>query len=280
MSHTGTVTRPNLSPGIIRVITTGYVISKGQELVFRKPPITIDSEQYFPEFSRLALEERFILFLPENGKKFSYGDTVKFNMDYCVKWEKYLEKYKKELDEYQKDIIRLKRFALVEKFQFITKDMKEDDKEYLEVKKEFDKKKEQIQNFEFKYVATDIDHVPQDYILQPFFDIIGQLDERSIEKFIDGIDDIQTHNLKFITQVNCKNGNHYIKTVKVLDPDQFDDLFGPPEENWEGGLPKAPAEKKGCYVKDCSDVDNEIKNIGQHAISSDEYIPTLKARIC
>lgn len=241
MSHTGTVTRPNLSPGMIRVITTGYVVSKGDELVFRKPK-THDNDLD-------SARERFILFLPSKCRKYNYGDAVKFNLEYYKDWESTLRRdFSERIDECKSKVEKLK----------------------------------DISEFQFKYVATDVECLPTNFILNPFFNMISDLNEQSIENFTDKIKVITQYDLKYNLKVNCKNGNHSIKMVKVIDAGEFDGNYGGPEK--QGNITHTiksfiRRRPRKFYVKDCSDVDSEIDRKGQHSISSDAYIPTKEDRI-
>lgn len=241
MSHTGTVTRPNSSPGMIRVITTGYVVSKNNELVFRKPK-THDSPVD-------SAKERFILFLPSESRKYQYGDAVKFNLEYYKNWESTLKRdFGQRIDEFESKVNELKN----------------------------------INGFQFKYVSTDIECVPSKFILNPFFNMICDLDEQSIENYIDKIKGITQYHLKYNLKVNCKDGNHSIRMVKVIDADEFDWEYGDPEKelNIVGTMLSLIRKRlNSFYVKDCSDVDSEIDRKGQHSISSDEHIPTKEDRI-
>lgn len=243
MSHTGTVTRPNLSPGIIRVITTGYVVSKDSKIVFRKPA---DGDML-----NKSAEERFILFMEQNedgsAKKVERGTPVRFNLELLNDWLE--EKEKGDSSEYQKfmedkeekeTIVKdiLKRKIIDYKFPFVVD--AEVGRYYQNILK--NQLLSQVEGFEFKYIATEVVPMPEEFILTDFLNIIGLLDDQSMENFIDGIKGINYYSFWKQQPIYCAKGTEdemqfRVRNLEVLDALEFDSKYGKPdsgEELYEG----------------------------------------------
>lgn len=281
MSHTGTVTRPNLSPGIIRVITTGYVVSEDSKIVFRKPA---DGDML-----NKSAEERFILFMEQNEdgspKKVERGTPVRFNLELLNDWLE--EKEKGDSSEYQKFIEDkekkeivvkdiLKRKIIDYKFPFVVD--AEVGRYYQNILK--NQLLSQVEKFEFKYIATEVAPMTDKFILTDFLNIIGLLDDQSMENFIDGIKGINYYRFWRQQPIYCAKGaeaesQFRVRNLEVLDALEFDSKYGKPdsiEEPYEGS--------ENVKHKVSTDVDDEIEfNKGrdlkpEHKMSPLNELPT------
>ena len=276
MSHTGTVTRPNLSPGIIRVITTGYVVSKDSKIVFRKPA---DGDML-----NKSAEERFILFMQQNEdgspKIVERGTPVRFNLELLANWlgakkrvdlagyRKFVEE-KKEKEIVVKDI--LKRKIIDYKFPFVVD--AEVGRYYQNILK--NQLLSQVEEFEFKYIATEVVPMPEEFILTDFLNIIGLLDDQSMENFIDGIKGINYYSFWKQLPIYCAKGTEdemqfRVRNLEVLDALEFDSKYGKPDSG--GELYKGT---EGTKHKVSTDVDDEIESNEAKSLKPEHKISTL-----
>lgn len=283
MSHTGTVTRPNLSPGIIRVITTGYVVSKDSKIVFRKPA---DGDML-----NKSAEERFILFMEQNEdgspKKVERGTPVRFNLELLANWlgakkrvdlagyRKFVEE-KKEKEIVVKDI--LKRKIIDYKFPFVVD--AEVGRYYQNILK--NQLLSQVEGFEFKYIATEVAPMPEEFILTDFLNIIGLLDDQSMENFIDGIKGINYHSFWRPQPIYCSKGTKKerqfrVKNLEVVDALEFDLKYGEPDkvkEQFKGT--EDTRHKVSTNVDDEINSNNKKKSKSEHKMSPLNELPTYK----
>ena len=283
MSHTGRVHEGDASPGIIRVITTGYAIDKDGVLEFRKPPIlpTNRNNKTSEELRLFKAQERFILYegpikeaviiedqnkkndkdengviqlrdkfpaAKQNNKYLKYGLGVKFNLK--------LTKVKNnQIDTKFQD----KNYA--EQLQIIQRDLK-------------------LQNFFFKYIATDVQCLINEFILSDFLKVIRPLDFKSSETYLDQIKVLEEHNFRYHYKISCDVEHEKIKKfdickIKIRSAEEFDLIYGEPKKVDEVAEDNKGKGIKSPQIKVCSDVDDEIDKKGEHSISDDKELPTF-----
>ncbi|MDH3244770.1 MAG: hypothetical protein OEM26_09155 [Saprospiraceae bacterium] len=227
MSHTGSVIHEDESPGMIRVVTTGYAVSSEQgsedTLVFRKAPGNVSS--------KTGQEERYIIYVNDNNDPFSYGDGVCFSLEPYNKWNAKLRQYINDLER-----------SIPNKHQ----------------------------NFQFKYVATNVSKVPDDYILNSLFKFMSDFDPLGIEQVLAQLGNINQINLNHALNINLKGDLRTIQKVEVVDYQNFTNRFG------DGSGPEQNPNKKNCYVDDFTDVIGEMNRLGVHPKSGS--LPRLIGR--
>lgn len=316
MSHTGTIIRPTQSPGLIRVITTGYVVTRGRnkKLTFRKPA----EGQNLLE----AAQERFILIHPKaiqsenkiidsknNESKYKFatkndlgvGNGVIFNLKNCYSYVEELSKeiacLKKIKDKNEEDIKSLNKLVStkkkIDKYRDDVKNIYRNKIRDFEFLRKLDpgignlyeniiKKQllEDIENFKFKYMTTEVRSIPKEFVLQLFFETLKPLDDYSMEKLIDGVKGINHYKFRDVFKVYCfnrrqKQTEYNLTEMEVLSAVDFDEKYGKPDD------PGKRRKNKGVEVyesKVCDNVDVEIKisENKEHKISTVEEIPSLR----
>ncbi len=243
MSHTGVVHRPNQSPGLIRIITVGYAISNGKgngnnnlknRLIFATPKKDENPTE--------SVRERFVVFSHSDNARFYYGDAVKFNLRDFDDWKHTID---------PDDLKKLK--------MSIPMHWQQELGWYQAGKLQQDK----FDDFEFKYIATKIEPLPEDFILHPLYKFIEDLDEDSREKVLLALAKIPNYNFKQFVEVECTKGSHGISGIHLMDSSDFDR--------------KGLSDEKHCFdqaYKNEEGVLEEIEELQEHKISSVEEIPT------
>ncbi len=180
-------------------------------------------------------QSRFVL-LNTNHGKFKYGKAVKFNLEKID--DAWKTKLNKEWPGWDKKLSGLLAGTSVSP------------------------------PFEFKYIATDVQELPEDYILNPFYRFIEDLNIKSSEDVIRKLKEI-TDDFEFQepVRVNLKGGNRGITLVKMMEYQEFFSTHG---DN---------TQSKNCFEIDfltTINVDKEIIAKGHHKMSTEEEVPTRR----
>ncbi len=241
MSHTGDVIRPSKSPGLIRVLTAGYKVRQKDEvleLVFRKP----------------SVRERFVVFdtLHSNtgSDEISFGKGVKFNLRRIEEAELLWGKgYNKEIRDMLKEVKVTWLTQIKERIECL-----EDDDPY---KDHLEEKLIHIKNldFELTYLATNVLPVEDDSILKPFYNFLEDLDIESGDTIINQLEKLPVFDYEGDLLVNVLDDILPIRRVRILDPDAFDRITD-------------------YVIADVGDVDEDIRNLKQHPITTYVEMPT------
>jgi hypothetical protein len=240
MSHTGDVIRPDESPGMIRVITTGYVVTKSDKLVFQKPR---HSREKKPDYFWEA-QERFILYLNLCDEDFRFGQGVKFNLERFSKWKEYIDactlwKIKQSIPNFW-----IKKMGGIKPGKSLSKKMR----------------RRILKKFKFKYVATEVQALPEDFVMYDFYNFINDIDPDNMEDLLLCFDKIKRFKMRCPIKINCAGGDRIIKDIRFVEESEFCRLT----DN---------------YVEVKENVSYEMNMYGQHFITSSEELPTRIKRI-
>ncbi len=223
-------------------------VFKKNELIFATPLKTRDAEE--------AVRERFVVFIPSRKADFHYGDAVKFNLLHCEDWrgqiaKEELEKLKLSLPSHWK-----KELGWIEK----------EDRDHCTDIQDI-KNKNKFDAFNFKYLATTIEKLPEDFVLYPLYKFIEDLSDDTREDVLLKLAEIPHYGFKTIFPVDCTKGSHSISGINLMDSLLFATLRLSDEEM--------------CFDQAYNDEDGvleEITEYGQHKISSAEELPTRAKR--
>ncbi|MDH3244771.1 MAG: hypothetical protein OEM26_09160 [Saprospiraceae bacterium] len=119
----------------------------------------------------------------------------------------------------------------------------------------------------FKYIATDISPVPEEYILHSFYKFISDFKPSDIEKILKQLDQINYVELKKDLILEMFKATPVVKGVYALEAALFDEVFK------AGGY-----HKKVSYFESGTGIDDEIKAKGSHAKSKNSELPKLVGR--
>ncbi|MDX1478268.1 MAG: hypothetical protein R3301_11225 [Saprospiraceae bacterium] len=198
MSHTGQTNEGDGSPGMIRIVTTGCFFRNG-ELIFRKPEGSLES---YGQEAAEAAHERFIPYLPQGqGKRFEYGDAVSFNMKLFKDW-KQLVKPKDEYD-YQQRFNELKTL--------IPQQWRDNMGAAV------------WNNWQFKYIATEVEKLDAKFVLSPFYNFIADLRKDGVETVLKQFSMLDEYPLQNALKVKFKgNDQRQVQVVRVWNAKKFD----------------------------------------------------------
>jgi hypothetical protein len=124
-----------------------------------------------------------------------------------------------------------------------------------------------FKEFKFKYVATTVERLPEEFVLDPLYKFIRDFNDDTREAVLLNLATIPHYGFKTIFQVDCTKGSHSISGINLMDSSEFARLRLSDEEM--------------CFAqayKDEEGVNEEIADMGQHVISSAEELPTRAKR--
>lgn len=238
MSHTGTVIKPNQSPGIIRVVTLGAAISIKEPEILNIIVPTKNSERY--------------VVLLNSGKKHNYGDAVMFNLKKFENIDIH-EEDKKIYDEFQNEI----------------------DGYIVEIRKKHS-------HYKPIYYANDVEDLPTEALLHPFYQFIRSFEEDTIEKILASLRNVKIFLFDRKTDINFMNERfENICGIQLVTADETDGT-GLKSRDEEGNLIDNDTYKNNWkehyLVVDYKDTDGVLAEIArsskkEHRRSTYEEIP-------
>lgn len=259
MSHTGTVIKPNQSPGIIRVVTLGAAISKKEPRILK---IIVPSED----------SKRYVVLLDRRKKKFEYGAAVRFNLKTFNKLsdphKTYLIKHQETIIDYIKGIPGY---------------------EDIEIEPDFDKIYKKLKEF---YFATVVRELKDNSVLKSFYDFIKVFDLKTLNKILDNLKEVRDFYFDKPMDINFMQEKFKIDGVRLIHKSDLleglKSLDKNHELNNEDNKPKEEdynlkerdyeiLEDEGDKIdyKDEAGVKKEIDDIGEHVISEESDLPTF-----
>ncbi len=237
MPHTGNVIRPQKSPGLLRVFTSGYAFGKDSNLYFKTPDRTEPKKGTKSSKKILdQIKERFVVFV--NNPDLPFGRPVRFSLESYENWSD------KSEDQALKDAIP----------QF-WKDKYKD-----HGGKDFDN------NFQFKYIATEVEPVPDNFVLSKFYGFIEDLEVECQEKLLEKLSLFDEFEMMYNLDIGDCETDQSVCAIKVLDGTDFDNKFPPGK--------KTPKDSYQCVNPKVDDV---LEEKGRLKIRKDE-IPIRRGR--
>ncbi len=259
MSHTGSVVRPDKSPGLIRMVTLGHVLEKAnRQLTFVIPDPPPNEEATIDDWEESA-QNRFVIFLNQTGQAFHYGDGVRLNLEtYDDGGERNGDGIPKKWEGLigPEDLTSLKE-AIPEPWC-----------------------SKVGSKFEFSFVATEVKPLPPKFILNPLFHFVEDLAADSTSLILQALRQAAIGRvIKFQRpiavgfHINVRSGGRVTAELRKAEYRVNQIRF----LSQGGGIPTI-ADCLDHKYKSWSEILQEIGDNGQHFIATPEELPTREGR--